>query len=311
MPERRPVSTIKSARAFTNSLRHAAVVKSGSSSTVTPVPRNRSAIVFAPCRLRQHQPDSRAQPNPALRVRLAENHTTAGTTSDDGHSGPTRSTCSTPFCSAHTTVRSSQSRPNHPAADWFWVSLTASRTTSTGPSTSAGSVSTGPGTTIGSLSVGPDLHLVARCVPAQQHVMTRGVQQCRHGRADCPWADDRDAGSARTPKLPAEEPPLDCGRPAVRSFPGSFRAAQSCRRFVTGHRCRSEGDVGRLGGAPPRPRRGDLHRPARRLGSVAGGVPRGRRAGRRPPAARRVLHRCRGCRRDPARGQRQPGDPHR
>ena len=56
----------------------------------------------------------------------------------------------------------------------------------------------------------------------------------------------------------------------------SFRAAQSCRRFVAGRRRRAEGDTGRLGGAPPRPRRRHLHRPARRVGGVAGGVPRGR-----------------------------------
>ena len=39
----------------------------------------------------------------------------------------------------------------------------------------------------------------------------------------------------------------------------------TCRRFVAGHRCRAEGDAGRLGGASPRPRRRHLHRPARRV----------------------------------------------
>ena len=94
-----------------------------------------------------------AAPSPRAVV-SAENHTTAGTTVDDGQNRPTRSTCSTPFCSAHTTVRSSHSRASQPDALWFWVSLTASSTTSTGPSTSAGSVRTGPGTTIGSPSSG-------------------------------------------------------------------------------------------------------------------------------------------------------------
>ena len=92
---------------------------------------------------------------------------------------------------------------------------------------------------------------------------------------------------------------------------GSFRAAQSCRRFVAGHRRRAEGDPGRLGGASPRPRRRHLHRPAGFVGGVAGGVPRGRRARAGAPAARGVLHRRRRRRGDPARGQREPGDRHR
>jgi uncharacterized protein YraI len=74
----------------------------------------------------------------------------AGTTVDDGQKRPTRSTCSTPFCSAQTTVRSLQSRANQPLACSFWVSLTATKTTSTASSTSEGSVRTGPGNTIGS-----------------------------------------------------------------------------------------------------------------------------------------------------------------
>ena len=52
-----------------------------------------------------------------------------GTTVDDGQSRPTRSTCSTPFCSAHTTVCSSHSRANQAPACSFCVSLTASNTT--------------------------------------------------------------------------------------------------------------------------------------------------------------------------------------
>ena len=131
------------ATALTSSLRHAAVMKSGSSSTVT---RRRATARRAVVRRRVSGSTSRtpcaAAPSPRAAV-SAENHTTAGTTVDDGQSRPTRSTCSTPFCSAHTTVCSSHSRASQPAAASFWVSLTASSTTSTGPSTSAGSVCTG------------------------------------------------------------------------------------------------------------------------------------------------------------------------
>ncbi len=165
---------MKSASAFTSSLRHAAVVKSGSSSTVAPVSPRSSAIVSAasPSGSTSRTPvRSRTQPS---WCGSAENHTLAGTTVDDGHSGPTRSICSTPFCSTHTTVRSSHSRLNHPAASRFCVSLTASRTTSTGSSTSAGSVITGPGTTIGSLSSG------------LTSTWLRGV--CPHNSTWCPAA---------------------------------------------------------------------------------------------------------------------------
>ena len=66
---------------------------------------------------------------------------------------------------------------------------------------------------------------------------------------------------------------------------------------------RAAGDARRLGGPPPRPRRRGLHRPARRLGLGAGGLPRG---GPRSRPARRVLRE--GRRRGPgaARGQREP-----
>jgi len=52
----------------------------------------------------------------------AEIHTAAGTTVDEGQNRPTRSTCSTPFCSAHTTVCSSHIRADHASACSFWVS---------------------------------------------------------------------------------------------------------------------------------------------------------------------------------------------
>ena len=58
----------------------------------------------------------------------------------------------------------------------------------------------------------------------------------------------------------------------------------------------------RVGGAPPRSRRRDLHRPARRLRLGAGGVPRGRDGRAGAPAARGVLRagRRRGRRAGPA-----------
>ncbi len=123
----------------------------------------------------------------------AENHTTAGTTSDDGHSGPTRSICSTPFCSAHTTVRSSHSRASHPDALWFWVSFTASRTTSTATADVGRIGEYRPWHDDRIQVVGPDLDAVARSVAAQQDLVARGMQQRRHGRADGPGTDDRDA----------------------------------------------------------------------------------------------------------------------
>ena len=150
MPERRPVNTMKQTTALTNSLCHAALTKSGSSSAVTPAPRRSSAGVAAAS-------ESGSTSRGSVRTRTQpcgcssdEIHTAAGTTVDVGQNRPTRSVCSTPFCNAHTTVRSSHSRANQAPACSFWVSLTATNTTSTGPSMSAGSVCTGPGSTIGS-----------------------------------------------------------------------------------------------------------------------------------------------------------------
>ena len=197
MPERRPVRTMNPTTALTSSLRHAAVVNSGSSSTVISVPPSSSAsgsaaspsgsTSRAPVRSRTQPPGSGS----------AEIHTVAGTTCEAGHSGPTRSTCSTPFCSAHTTVRSSHSRASHPAASSFWVSLTASRHHVYG-TVDLGGIRVHRTRHHDRLPVvGPDLDLIARRAPAQQHVMTGRVQECRDGRADRAGADDRDAGESR------------------------------------------------------------------------------------------------------------------
>ncbi len=106
------------ATALTSSLCHAAVMKSGSS--LAPG-RTVSAQQLGKRRARascgQHQSDARAQrrTHPSGCV-SAENHTGGGHhASTTGRSGRPRSICSTPFCSAHTTVRSSHSRASQGA----------------------------------------------------------------------------------------------------------------------------------------------------------------------------------------------------
>ena len=56
----------------------------------------------------------------------------------------------------------------------------------------------------------------------------------------------------------------------------SNRDAHARRRHPAGRARRTDRDPRRVGGPPPRPRRGRLHRPARPLGVGPGGVPRGR-----------------------------------
>ncbi len=138
------------ASALVSSLRQDAVMKSGSQSTLQPAPRSSSATVSAAGPLGSTSaasPRRRTQPCGWV---SAEYHTMPGITDDDGQCGWTCSTCSTPFCSTVTMVCSPHSRASQPAASSFWVALTASNTTPTGPVTSPGSVCTGPGTTIGS-----------------------------------------------------------------------------------------------------------------------------------------------------------------
>src|SRR6202046_4732579 len=154
IPARRPVSTVRPATALTSSLRHAAVTKSGSQLAVPPAARHISANVVAEGPVgsgRRASPRSRPQPPACV---SAENQTMPGMTVDDGQSGCTCSTCSTPFCSTTTMVFSSHRRASQRAPSAFWVALIASRTNPTGPVISAGSVHTGPGTTIGSPSSG-------------------------------------------------------------------------------------------------------------------------------------------------------------
>ena len=122
--------------------------------------------------------------------------------------------------------------------------------------------------------VGPDLDRFARGVPAQQDCVTGGVQIRGDGRADSPGSDECNAAT-HDRQATGGYAPSTLGSRLVRPFTRSFCAAHTCRRFVADHRCRAEGDPRRLGGASPRPRRRHLHRSARRIRRVAGGVPRG------------------------------------
>ena len=116
IPDLRPVSTMSPATALTSSLCQVAVTKSGSVSTDSRGPRSASASrVAAGVSGSTSRTGVRSRTHPSGCV-SAENHTTHGTTVDSGQNLPTRSTCSTPFCSAHTTVCSSHNRASQPAA---------------------------------------------------------------------------------------------------------------------------------------------------------------------------------------------------
>ena len=156
MPERRPVSTINAATALTNSLCQAAVevgVKLDSHRGAVATTPQASRPASASGNTSRSSVRSRTQPSGCV---SAENHTADGTTVDDGQYRPTRSTCSTPFCSAHTTVRSSHSRASQPPACLVLGVLDGQEHHVDRTVDSRDRCARGPAARSGSLLVGPD-----------------------------------------------------------------------------------------------------------------------------------------------------------
>src|SRR4051794_35539994 len=116
-----------------------------------------------------------------------------------------------------------------------------------------------------------DVVLVSICMPSLKVIAQppstcrtcrghRCLQLCtlRFARGSRRRTSDRCAPAAhergRSPtvaKMTAARPPLHLAIVFVSPSTGSFRAAHTCRRFVADHRCRAEGEAGRLGGASP------------------------------------------------------------
>ena len=195
MPERRPVSTMNPATRVDQQLAprrgdEVGIQFDGHAAGRAAVRRvdSRPARRAAPA-------GAGAQPHPTLRLRLGrEPH-------DGGHDGgrraqrPTRSTCSTPFCSAHTTVRSSHSRASQPAASSFWVSFTASSTTSTGPADLSGIGVHRPRHHDRIPVVGPELDGVARaCRP---HTARDARPRAGMPRSSSRWRPGRPRNAGR------------------------------------------------------------------------------------------------------------------
>lgn len=151
MPARRRASTMRPATAFCSSLRQASAWKSAARSTAHRLPCSAWATPRAAGtsgRLRRASPRRRTEPSAWA---CAGNHTTAGTICPRGQCGATCASCSTPFCSTHTTVSGPLKAASQGAAASTCVTLTARKTRSQGRSmpwrsARAGSVQTGPGT---------------------------------------------------------------------------------------------------------------------------------------------------------------------
>ena len=190
------------ATAFTSSLCHVAVTKSGSRSTANRGPRSVSASrPAAGPSGSTSRTGVRSLTQPPGCV-SAENHTTDGTTVDSGQYLPTRSTCSTPFCSAHTTVLSSHSRASHAAACSILGVLDGQEHDVDGPIEGCGVGVHGSGHHDGIAVVGPDLDGLPRGAAAQGDGVSGRVDQGRDRRADGAGSDERhrvvaDSGSSR------------------------------------------------------------------------------------------------------------------
>ncbi len=122
-----------------------------------------------------------------------EIQTAAGTTVDEGQNRPTRSTCSTPFCSAHTTV-CLVAQPRQPGAGLLVLGVLDGEEHHVDRTVYLGGIGVHrPRQHDRIVVVGPHLDRFARCVPAQQDRVTGGVQIRGDGRTDGAGSDECDA----------------------------------------------------------------------------------------------------------------------
>ena len=130
IPARRLASTISPATAFCSSLRQATVAKSADSLNRHSACRcNASNHPLRLRHVRQRQARFGAQPDGGIRLAPGREPDQPTEQRRRAHqpTAPSWAFCSTPFCSAQTTVFSSHRARSHPALSAFCVVLTASK----------------------------------------------------------------------------------------------------------------------------------------------------------------------------------------